>query len=85
MPYVILDKAAAGCGTWGTYRRVAVVEIEPGADMPRMISTRCRGVVRIVRLWDKLNVGATEKCAYSKALCAARELQAQLCAKEGAR
>jgi len=49
------------------YARVAVLEIEHGAQ-PKMISDRARGVVRVVRTWEKLSVGKTERCAFRRAL-----------------
>ena len=69
--YVVMSASAqmpSSC--WGTYRRVAVVEIERGA-VPKMISLRARGVVRVLRTWERLNVGCTSKCAYARALAEA--------------
>ena len=69
---------------FGEYRRVAVLEVDPqvleahGYDEPRMISERARGVVRVVKTWDRLNVGTTERCAYRRALVEARELADEL-------
>lgn len=67
---------------WGAYRRVAVMEVEPGAQ-PKMISNRARGVVRVVRTWEKLNVGRTERCAYRRAVREAQELCERLAAGQG--
>lgn len=58
---------------WGQYRRVAVVEVE-GDTKPKMISKRARGVVRIVKRWEKLSVGKTDRCAYRRALADAGAL-----------
>ena len=58
----------------GTYRKVAVLELDPTHTDVAMISERARGVVRIVHLERKLNVGLTDKCAYERALAFARDL-----------
>lgn len=65
---------------WGTYRRVAVLEVEPGlaADDVRMISERARGVRRIVETWERRNVGKTDRCAYRVAVAEAEALVSQL-------
>lgn len=43
------------------YRRMAIVELEPGFNgRPKMISTRARGVVRVVAD-ETHHVGATER------------------------
>ena len=73
---------------WGIYRRVAVLEIDPsklrdGDTLPRMISERARGVVRVVKTWEACNVGKTSRCAYRQALADASELIADL--ESGAR
>ncbi len=67
---------------WGTYRRVAVLEVVVDAPEPRMISERARGVVTVVRTWERRSVGSTARCAYQVAIREAAELAAQL--NEGA-
>ena len=62
----------------GRYRRVAVLEVAEGLDRVSMISRRARGVVRVVRTWEKRNVGLTAKCAYQKALAEAQTLKSHL-------
>ena len=77
--FIIKTSAAAmpeSC--WGRYRRVAVLEVEDGAPTPKMISTRARGVVRIVRVWEDRHVGKTSRCAYDRALAEAEEMVARL-------
>jgi len=63
---------------WGCYRRVAVVELDDDAlragETPRMISTRARGVRRIIQTWEKLHVGSTERSAFRRALREARAM-----------
>jgi hypothetical protein len=49
--YVVMS-ASAGCGQ---YRRIAVLEVEGPDVTPAMISHRARGVVRIVRRWERLS------------------------------
>ena len=58
-------------------RRVAVLEVDYGV-VPKMISERARGVVRIVDTWECCYVGSTSRCQYSRALSWARDLAAQL-------
>lgn len=77
--YVVKCSAApmpSSC--WGTYRRVAVLEIDADVvaehGFPRMISTHARGVLRVVETWERLNVGTTERCAYERALVEAENL-----------
>lgn len=80
MAYIIMtrtEKMPANC--WGTYRKIAVVELEEGFDgEPAMISERSRGVKRIVEEWRKLNVGCTPRSAYKRALAEAEALKQEL-------
>lgn len=61
------------------YRRVAVVELaEPGV-VPKMISSRARGVARIVQTWERCHVGSGgPRTAYGRALEEARRLADRL-------
>ena len=63
---------------WGTYRRIAIVQVETADTEPAMISERAIGVVRIVATWEKLNVGKTDRCAYRKALKEAEKMLSDL-------
>ena len=63
---------------WGTYRRVAVLEVAVDAPEPRMISERARGVIAVVRTWERRSVGSTALCAYQVAMREAAELAAEL-------
>lgn len=75
MPFIVKTACAKMPGSCkGTYRRVAVIELMPGFTDCAMISERARGVVRIVELWDKVNVGTTHRCAYYRALAEANLL-----------
>jgi len=80
MSQFIIQTAAAKMpqSCWGTYKRVAVLEVEDGVETVAMISSRARGVVEIVQTWEKLNVGSTSQCAFQKALAEAKELTAEL-------
>jgi len=73
-------KMPASC--WGSYRRVAVIELTPDAAaaglLPGLISDRPKTVCRIVRTWEKLHVGSTDRCAYSRALVEAEALATSL-------
>lgn len=62
----------------GTYRRVAVLELHPGYTYASMISERARAVARIVETWEARSVGTTDRCAYQRALAAARSLATRL-------
>jgi len=74
---VMSAKARMPSRCWGRYMRVAVLEVAAGA-MPKMISSRARGVVRVVRTWEKCNSGATEQCAYMKAYREAEKMAEEL-------
>lgn len=73
---------SANC--WGRYKRVAVVVVdqevlrELGRELPSSISKHAKGVVRIARIWENLNVGKTARCAYQRALVEAQELADKL-------
>jgi hypothetical protein len=77
--YIVKTAAAAmpnNC--WGTYRRVAVLEVQDGVADVAMISARARGVVRVHATWERLNVGHTSRCAYRRALAEAQQMAADL-------
>jgi hypothetical protein len=61
---------------------VAVAEIDPSKIGPdgyiKMISNRARGVVRIIRVWDRLHRGKTRRCAYWRAYREAKAMVAEL-------
>lgn len=67
----------------GRYARVAVLEVADGVERVAMISERARGVLRIVRTWEKRNVGKTERGAYQRAVADAEALALKLNAKAG--
>lgn len=63
---------------WGVYRRVGVLEVDLGLRHVSQISERARGCARVVRTWERLNVGKTARCAYDRALDEAERLAAEL-------
>jgi len=76
--YIVKHSAACmPSSCWGTYRRIAVLEVVKGAK-PRMISNRAKNVVRVVQTWEKLNCGKTSLCAFDRALLHAKEVAAKL-------
>lgn len=65
MKYMFMESCPALAGKarkfGAEYRRIAIVEIEPGFEgRPAMISKRARGVVRIVRE-AVVHIGATDR------------------------
>jgi hypothetical protein len=79
--YIVMTAAAKMPSTVRSpYRRVAVLEVDlpKGVAYPKMISDRAAGVVRVVRTWERLNVGLTARSAYAKALIEAEALAARL-------
>jgi hypothetical protein len=78
--YIVQTAAAcmpSSC-KYGPYRRVAVIEVEDGVQRVAMISPRARGAVRVVKTWERLYAGSTDRCAYSVALATASALAADL-------
>jgi hypothetical protein len=74
--YIVMHACAPmPTSCWGEYRRVAVVELEPGFDgRPKFIGEHARGVARVVKTWEKMHVGSTSRCAFQKALSSAKEM-----------
>jgi len=78
-PYIVMCSAASmPSSCWGSYKRVSVVKLAPGAGVPRMISPRARGVQKIVATWEKCNVGKTARCAFECSLIAAQDMARDL-------
>ena len=76
--------AAMPSSCWGRYRRVAVVEVAPGAR-PAIVSSRSRGVIAIRATWERRHVGrrASGRCAYLRAVAEACDLAERLAAEAG--
>lgn len=68
--YAILTMSAQVPAKWrGIYKRVGIVELEPGFEgKPKMLSERAVGVRRVLRTWEQLRVGKTQRCAYRVAM-----------------
>jgi hypothetical protein len=64
----------------GQYRRVGVVETDlPIGQEPKMLSTHARGVVKIVKTWERLNhTTGGPRTAFSRALTEALEMASKL-------
>lgn len=74
--FIIMTASAPHAGK-GTYKRVAVVEVDAAFEgTPSMISPRAKGVRRIVQTWEHLSVGRTDKCQYRVALADAERVRA---------
>jgi hypothetical protein len=76
--FIVMTAAAcmpASC--WGRYGKVAVVE-RSGDLTPTAIDARHKSVARVVAVWDRCNIGKTDRCAFSQARAAAAELAADL-------
>ena len=63
---------------WGSYLRVALLEVLPGTTHVRMISPRAEGVLRVVETWERCRTGTTDRCASARARAAAEDLAARL-------
>lgn len=74
----IVKTASAKARKWGRHGRVAVLEIEAGLVDVSMISSRAKGVVQVVQIWEDLNMGSSNRCAYALALAEATTLCAKL-------
>ena len=73
---VMTSSASMPASVKSPYRHVAVVETD--GTVPKMISERARGMVRIVERWGPAFVGRTERCAYQVALREAEAIAAEL-------
>lgn len=69
---VISSRAAMPNNCWGVYKHVAVLFWDGNGNRPRRIAAR-QGVT-IVKRWNRLFVGKTDRCAYERALTEARAL-----------
>jgi len=81
MSKFIVQTAAANMPAsckFGRYRRVAVLEVHEGIDRVSMISSRARGVVRVVETWERCSVGKMVRSTYVRALAEAERMAATL-------
>lgn len=71
---VMTASAKMPSSCWGRYGKVGLVIVdrdELPVGEPAMISERAIGVVEIIEVWDRLNMGTTDRCAFAKAKIAA--------------
>lgn len=64
--HIVESKAKMPSSCWGRYGRIGLL-ITKENYIPIRIDSRPKKVVGIIELWDKLHMGKTDKCAYSKA------------------
>jgi len=75
--HIVLESAAkmpSSC--WGTYRRVGVLRLRSPGSQPRYI--RDTHAATVVRTYERLHVGTTDRDAYTAGLRAAVRLAAEL-------
>ena len=65
----------------GEYRRVALLRVERGV-VPAMISARARGVVELLGVAERLNVGSTDRCAFRRVVLQSTEQAHDLAMEE---
>lgn len=68
----------ASCWGGGSYYRIGILEVEKWAPYPAMISDHARGVIRVVRTWERLYRGTTDRCAFGRAYAEAEALLEEL-------
>lgn len=77
MAYIIrISTAKMPINVKAPYKRIALIEVEPGIESVSMISERAKGVKRIVRTWERLHARG-KNTAYARAMV---EAQAELVA-----
>lgn len=79
--YIVMTATAAMPNSVkAPYRRVAVVELDGSGIAPKMISTRARGVARIVQTWERVHAGysQSDRTAYGRAYAEAAALASAL-------
>ena len=73
---VMTSQAKMPGSCWGKYRNVALVQLNQEYTAkqlkPKYISTRARGVLRVVHLGHHFD-GETDRCAFARALAAAKQ------------
>jgi hypothetical protein len=76
--YIVMRRAAKmPSSIKAPYARVGVVETDLQEGEPKMLSDRARGVVRIVRTWERLHARGVNT-ALARAIKEANTLAAQL-------
>lgn len=51
---------------WGIYKRIGLLEVDPGMVLASMISPRARGVRSVLHTWERLHAGGGERTAFAK-------------------
>ena len=77
--FAVLSSAAKAVKGYGNYRRVALVELESYESAPVMIAEHARGIVRVIRTWERVAGGLTERCAYRRAVASAIAAAESMC------
>lgn len=62
---------------YGIYKRIGLLEVEDGT-IPTMISVQAKAVKRIVKTWERLHCGKTEKSEFYRVLKEAQALCEEL-------
>lgn len=53
----------------GKYRRIGILLVDDlHTNGVKMISSRAKGVIKVIATWEKLNCGTTSRCAFSRAM-----------------
>jgi tRNA G37 N-methylase Trm5 len=76
--YIVMTAAAKMPSSlrFGRYGKVAVVECNPECEHhPKQIHPRHKSVKRIVEVWDRQNIGITDRCAFQRAIAEAEALR----------
>ena len=75
MPYITqIASAQKPSSCKGKYIRIAVLEVNEGVQRASMISEKSRDIVRIVRIWEMVNVGTTPRAANHRVMAEAQKL-----------
>lgn len=78
--YIIMvrrSRMPSSCFGGCSYYKIGLLEVVKGAR-PKMISKRAKGVVRVIRVWDRLFRGKTTNCVFSKTHKEACDLRDEL-------
>ncbi len=77
--YIIQTATAKMPGScWGRYGKIAILRVENGVKRVSMISKRAKGCLEVVCVWDRLHIGRTDRCAFSRAMRDAEEMLAEI-------
>ena len=73
--HLLIAAANMGSSCKGVYKRIAILRVDHHEREIGYVPKTIRAVrgVEIVRTWERLNVGKTERCAYKVALAEAQQ------------